>query len=532
MSITAFQIVAFQNNGFQIAASTGAASPISVQLMLSGSTTWTSVNTDTLLAAGPLTIEYGIPGAGPLDLVAPTGRMQFVLDNDHGNSGNKLGYYSPESTSVRTGFGLGIPVRFSYTIPSSGTYYKFRGSLDSIDPSAGQYRDRRVACISVDWMDEAARFRPNVATQINKRSDEVLTALTTTVPRQPVAVDFDIGDSTFPFSLDNSQSESQTLLTEFQKIAQSELLRIYIRGDTTGGGVLTMENRTRRLTPTIVATFDDSMVTFEARHERSNLINRVKATIHPRRVDATATGILAQLQSTQSVAIGETIMRTLQYNDPSNRATRIGGTNMQTPASTTDWQAFATSSGGGSNLTTGFSVAAVYGANTVAYTIINNSTQDGWITKLQARGQGLYDFDPVQVEASSTSSIDSYGENQLAIDMPYQTEQNTAEAVADFISDTWSLPGAIETRMGYLASANSSTLQIAMMLEPGDAISVHETLTGIFRTYFINHVSLSFERGGHVYCDYILSRALQASFWILDSTSQSQLDETTVVAPF
>ena len=132
---------------------------LEVELELNGvGNGWTDVSADLMLNPPP-SVDYGIPGAGPLDLTAETGRFSFALNNGQGNSANLLGYYSPEHANVRSGFALGIGVRCR-TYANSVLRTKFVGKLDFIDPMFGQYRERKTLCMAVDWLDEAAKDSP------------------------------------------------------------------------------------------------------------------------------------------------------------------------------------------------------------------------------------------------------------------------------------------------------------------------------------------------------------------------------------
>lgn len=438
------------------------------------------------------TVDYGITGAGPLDLVASTGTMSFTLDNGPRNSAGLVGYYSPGHPSCRPGFKLGIAVRFRYLLNGT-TYFKFYGWLDTIDPQAGQYLERKTVCSAVDWMDIAAASNPIVATQSSKRADEVLNVLVPAVARQPAGKSYQTGDSTFLFSLDNSQNESQVVLTELQRIAQSEYGHIYMKADTVTGGVLTLEKRTARFgSPTIAATFSDSMVKLTVPQSRSQIKNRVKTTVHPRRVGAVTTAVLYSLPTTgsvQSVPAGATVKITGSYISPTIPNARVGGTDMTTPVATTDYTMNTASNGSGSDLTASFVVTALFGANSVEFTISNNSSSLGYITLLQVRGREIDDYDPVDTVAIDTASITAYGETRVTLDMPYQSDTSVAAQVGAYILAAWSRPVANEVMVGFMAPTDTE-LAIALPIEPGSAIVIAETVSGLHSTYYVNHVSV------------------------------------------
>lgn len=457
-----------------------------------------------------ISIDYGIPGAGPLDLVAPTGRMTFALNNGQGNSANLLGYYSPGHTNCRSGFAIGIGIRLVYRL-AGVVYYKFSGTLDSVEPISGKWGERKTLCTVADWMDEAAIYRPNVATQLSKRADQILTTLVAAVPRQPQATSFGTGVSTFTYALDTDLNEAEPVLTVLQRLAQSEYGRIYIKGDTNTGGVLTFENRTARYAPTSVATFNDTMISLSAPHDRTLLINRVKATTHPRTVGSVATDVLFTLTqvnpSIHAVAAGQVVVIEGDYTDPANRSSRIGGTEMVTPVVTTDYTANTLANGTGTDLSASFTVEAEYGSNRVKYSITNKSGSAGFITKLQARGRYLFDYTPVDNISTDAASIASYGERQLALDMPYESTVSAAAGVGDYVLGVWSGPSAVAVAMP-LIPPGATDLATMIAREPGHAVTITETVTGINTVYFINHVSMRFETLDIINFEWVLQKAL------------------------
>jgi hypothetical protein len=457
---------------------------------------WTDITTDVQMTPA-VEWQKGIPGAAPLDIVAPTGRATFALNNGKGNSANLQGYYSPKHANVRAGFALGIGVRIRYNIGST-SYYKWRGTLQSIDPGFGQYGPQKTVCTAVDWFDQAAVYKVLLPVQIDRYANQILDKIVDAMPRQPADRDFQTGDSTFRYALDNSEAEAQPAMTELQRVTQSEYGRLYLKGNTTGGDVLRFEKRTNRFsTPTAAASFSDTMTGLVATEERGRIYNKIRVTVHPRRVDAAATTVLFTNDGKPGIAAGETITINGRYTDPDLRASRVGGTDMVAPAATTDYTANTLEDGTGADLTADLTVTATYHANSVDYSITNASGSDGFITKLQARGRGLYDYSEYEAIATDAASVTSYGETQLQYDMPYQHGGVIARAVADNLLSRWSNPEVTEVRVTY-TPPNTTGLQTAMALEPGDALSLTETLTGVSSLYYIQHESVRFGESQYV----------------------------------
>lgn len=495
-----------------------------IEVQLHGGDAWTDITDDAMVDSTEITSDRGIRAAGPLDLVAQTGTLNFVLQNRAETvSGSRLGYYSPENINSRPGWRLGIGCRYSYWISGTPTYL-FRGWIEDIDPVLERHRET-VSVLATDYMNEMARHVPGIGTQVNKRADEVLRAAVLANPRQPAGMDLDTGDSTFAYALDNAQG--MTALAIAQQAMQSEFGATFVKGD----GTLRMRKRTARLTSVAQATFLDDMVSLRVPESRQKLINKVRATTHPRRVGATDTEVLYQLQGKPSVAAGETISLRGGFNDPANRANAVGGTDMRAPVATTDYTMNANSDGSGADLTANFTVQAIYGGSGVEYQITNNGGTLGYVTMLQARGRGLYDYDPVDAVRQDSVAIGRYGENALVMDMAYQSDANVADAVADYIVSTWALPGAVEAELGFYASKSPAYLLYALSLDVGDVINVVETASGVSRTYFINSVSLRWVMAKKLWCTWLLSRLQPADYWEVGIVGKSEVGVSTVVAP-
>jgi hypothetical protein len=493
---------------------------------------WTDVTEDVLITP-QVGLDYGITGAGPQDLVASTGRLSFALDNSEDNTAELLGYYSPDNAATcRPGFKRGIAVRYSYRKPFETDYYrKFVGRLMAADPVPGQYRERRTNCDAYDWINEAASFRATVAAQLAKRGDQILTTLLAAMARQPTSTTFDVGDSTFAYALDSSQTENAPILTEIQRICLSEYSRCYIRGGMNAGGNLRWEKRTARLTPTTVASFYGTMQEIVP---KANIKNRAKVTAHPRTVDAAATTVLfaKPSQGNPIITVGQTIRITGRYTDPANRATRVGGTDMVAPAATTDYLFNAAADGSGADLTASLTVVATYGANQVDYSLTNTGGTNGFVTKLQARGRGIYDYTPIDAMKLDQPSIDLFGESLAQVDMPYQSDLSVSQAVADFLVAAWLTPGATEATMRCVPRSDAE-MDILMALEPGSAVAVSETVTGLNSVFFVQQVTLRLEEYGRtrVSFQFLLQRALVANYWLLGTAGFGELGVTTVLAP-
>lgn len=461
---------------------------VSVQVELAGvGGGWTTL-ADVLAQPG-IRIGYGIQGTTPRDRVASTGTMVFHLRNGQSNSVATLGYYSPDHASKLTGWGVGIGIRLAI-VYSGTTYYKWRGTIESIIPIPGQYRERRVMVTAVDWMDDAAKAMiRNIPTQTDQRTDQLLTTLvegTGTagewegVPRQPGATSFSTGNETLEYAFDGAEDETTPVLTEIQKIANSEAGYVFVKGDTTQGGTLVFQNRTDRgeQTTNAVSLDDDDLREMDPVSDRSHIINDVKVTAHPRKVDGSAV-ILFNLEYTPLIQPGRELKLTAGYRDPDQKATRVGGTSMVTPVATTDYIFNAAEDGSGTDLTTSLTVSVVFGATSADCTIKNTGTAAGYLTLFKIRGVGIYAYETVTSHWDDGYSRYLYGQNTFSLDMAYQSNPLLTESAASWVLYQNKDPFTRLNSVAFTANASDSLMTQALAREIGNRVGITETLTGV-----------------------------------------------------
>jgi hypothetical protein len=490
---------------------------------------WTDVTEDLLEAVN---LEYGISGAGPLDLVASTGQISYAMDNSEDNSAGLVGYYSPQRFDVcRPGFKLGIGVRYFYRRPLTNDYYhKFLGRVKRIAPAPGLYAERKTVCGGVDWIDEAAQETPDVPTLIGKRANEIITALVDSMDRQPYARQFATGVSVFPYA---DTGEGAPVLTGISRACQSEFTRCYLRGGLDAWSTLVVENRATRLTPMPIVTFHGTMQTLGGSEDASKIKNVFRVTAHPKRVDVAATTVLYDKpsESNPAIAPGQTLKIVARWSDPATPTARVAAIDIETPAPTTHYLMNGAADGSGANLTANFTVVATLSANQGEYLITNNGGVSAFLTKLKSIGRAVKDFDPITAETVDAASIAENGRSVVSLDMPFQSDAAIAQAVADFGVSLWKVPGMAEIEIKFIPRDNSEFLAV-IALEPGDPVALSEQVTGANGVYYIQKVSMTVEEAGlKVTFQFVLQRALVEDYWTLGIAGLSELGITTILAP-
>jgi hypothetical protein len=491
-----------------------------------------------------ISISRGNDGTSQKDRVAETGTMSFALDNSEDNSAGLLGLYSsPNNVNVLEGWEVGIDVRciVAYAGVDEPVFY---GTIEDIVPGSGKFRERKVSVSCVDWMDEAATAKVRgLQVQLNKRSDEVFTVLINSVPRQPgggyIA---QIGGDIYPYALDNAFEGEVNVMSEFQRLVQSELGRVYVRRD----GVAVFESRHKRpnlFTLSLTMT-DEDIDELDTGRGRSDIINHAEVQAHPRRVDAAATSVLFTLASKPRIERNTPLTLNVLFRDPDARATRVGGTNLVQPVATTDYMFNTLESGAGTDVTSQLTVVGTFSANGGEVVVTNNGPSDGYLTKLQCRGRGIYDYETILAKADSAASKEKYGERSFPLDMPYQNDLNVAKDAAEFVVQQSKALLTQVKGVSFFANREDRLLLAALQLDVSAKIHLDETVVGnepftpvgedvqevTVVEFFINSVQMEIGERGVIKCQWALEPADPFNYWILERDGFTELGQTTRLA--
>lgn len=498
-----------------------------LEMYLSGA--WVNVlNQGDIRSQAPIVAAYGIQGSTPNDRIASTGELDFALDNSVSNSAGVQSYYSPLSSVKRTGYDFNIPVRFTLSHGATSGV-KFRGKLSEIMPTAGVDADLMVPCKALDWFDDAATLDlPDLPVQLSKRGDEIVTAILDGLAAgdQPIARDIETSLETFAIALDGAVTGGRPKVREtLNQLALSDAGYCYTLGD----GTIRYENRHHRaLNPTVEITLDGNTIApggIVVPGSRDDIYSSVQIAVKPTETDAAATTVVYALENTTTLVQPGVTLGTIfgAYRDPSNRDI-IGGTDTVDPVATTDYTMNAAQDGSGANLTASFTVTASRTGRGVRFSITNNGSVAGYITKLQLRGKAIYRYDAM-VEVAVAGA---YGTRPLQVVMPFQNNVNVAESWAAFLANILSTPFAHVRSVTFCASKSTALMQAAILREPGDRIEIAELVTAVDAPFTINSVRLECQPGGIVWCTWGLEPAARQRYWLWGIDGSSNWGLSTV----
>ena len=487
---------------------------------------WTDITDDVLKGPG-LQLAYGIGNNGPTDRMSDVGTLSFWLRNDSGNSGGLQGYYSPQNANARNGFTQGQLVRVVF-VYHDVDYPRFLGKVTSISPEPGKWLARQTEVIAEDLMGDLveADIR-NVTLQVDKMEDELIRTLIEAIPvtSQPLALQLDEGLDVSPFAFDKLGA-GQKAYAPLNSLVTSSIGF----GSIGATGVFRYENRQGRQVSVSLGTFD-GVNELTVPSTLDGVFNHVRASLHPKTIDAAATTVLwSQTGTVPSVLPAETIEIWGTYFNPSATTEKIGGTAQVAPAATTDYLANTLADGTGTNKTANVTVVADAFASTVKFTVTNNDAGAVFITKLQIRGKGLYDHSPVTVESFLAQP---YGDRAMTLDLEYQSDITIANNLVEYLRVQFEDPSQQVTSFVFQANRDADYLLSALTINVGDRLTISEDVTGlILAAVFVHSIHLNLTEGNLLSCEFGVSSSafFSQGVWIMDDADFSLAGSTTIFA--
>jgi hypothetical protein len=424
-------------------------------------------------------------------------------------------------------FGVDVRVVFSY---AGVDYIKFTGKVRDILPDAGKYRARLVHVTAYDVMrDLAEADAREVTIQVNKAEDELLDALIAAMPAtaQPAATDFDAGVDSYPIVFDKVAGDTKALAAG-RDIVVSSLGMWFCIGD---GTLKYLSRHSLATTTSAVSLGDADLDDIAVPSSLDGVFNRVRTTTHPKVISAAATDELYTLPTGSSIEVGagETVEVWTAYTDPADRQTHIGGTEVVTVlAGGTHYAANSQADGGGSSMTSSITATLTPFASTGKWSFTNGAATAAFITTQKVIGKAVRDPGPRTFESYEA---EDYGDRPLNIDLPYQDDPYIGQSAADYIVAQYSsLSQQIES-VTFLANRSAALLVQALTREPGDRITVSETVTGVTSVQcIIQSVELEVRPGMIVICKWGVRPANTIRFWQWGIAGASEWGQTTIYA--
>ena len=445
---------------------------------------------------------------------------------------NGLGYYTPGHPNALPSFAKNLGVRCLLIIEGQG-FVQFTGRLLNIITTTGVHGARRVKCIAVDYMDQLARKRlVDLPLQVEATDDEVFALIVAQMTVQPRAIQIDKGFNTLQYAFDTMKAERAVPASEIGRLCKSTLRRCYVQKN----GTLTFESRTPRalntaqnvisLTPQDYRLDDGPSI----EDNRDTIVNRVQATLHPRKTGETADVILFALEGTPLVQANYPFAIRGFYTEPGNLARRAGGLDMLSAVADIDYSFNTAADGTGVNVTPQVDVTTIYTANSVLFQIEAPITC--YCIKLQARGTAVVDQANIITEASDDTSIGIYGENNLSLDMPYTGDVPFGQEVVQYLLFLEQQTSKRVKDVTLLLNDKPLDRQyLIAQREISDRVGVAEPMNALpvllNEGHFINRIGLREDINGSILFDWTLCLADATQYWYLEIPGFSELGYTT-----
>lgn len=501
--------------------------------------------------------SWGINGNGPLDKIASTGEMEFVVNN--------IGKEFTQGSPTFIGLVKGAPVRLRLDY-DDGFYYRFYGRVEKINIMSGPYGKRQATITCSDWMDVASNYPIILAqSQANLRADQAVQLILYEMPIKPQETTISTTNDTFSTVFDTVK-ENTTALSEFAKLMISEYGYLYLRKGRYTGENLVVEARHDRDANTTVSPIpvltslagdllletgdylllEDGfkLVLDETEQlEFSNLMtdldavygdkfsNYVSVKTYPRRVGSLST--LFTVNSPIYLTAGQTKSNIKgAYTDPNGGGTKINGSSMVAPVASTDYKMYANSDGTGTDLTAFLSVSGTYGTEAVQYSLTNTSTGTaGYVTLLQARGYPVYTYNAIAQYIKDDTSILQNGYKPLNIDQKYSTTLMPNIGLATIILSREKDARIVIERLSFIANTSPAMMFSFLNHDVGSLIKVVESQTNTNAYYFIQDVEFEITVGGIVTCSWglTLNQSTSDVYWMVETVGNSELGVSTFV---
>jgi hypothetical protein len=449
-----------------------------------------------------ISIDYGLAGSGPMDRIADTGVMTFELDNSQFAPGGALGRFSPDNTDLFTGLRVGREIRLAVVLDAV-TYYPWWGAINTITPSPGKNLDRRSSVTCVDFMDYLSRSRTRLlAMRFDDSAAQGVHLILNRVDNDPVGIYHlnEPGDSDiYPVLFDKARDESTSIITELQRVCQSERSLVYVVG-----GVLYVEGRNVRSDAVegaadLVLT-DSNLQALETDHTAENVINDIEAKVHPRRRDTVAVTLFTYQNTPEIAPLGE-LKFVAPYSDPEQIAQRVGGFDLVQPVLTTDYTFNTAEDGSGDDIVGYIFVNVKFGSNSAEVRVLNVGASSGFLTLFKIRGKGVYTYEAVTARGQNRQIESQFGPLQSLYDMPYHDQPGVAEDAVGYILHKYGTPATFVRAITIWANQSSTLLDFVVKSRViSTLIDLTETVTGLTGVdYFVQNARVIYREKQLIY---------------------------------
>ncbi len=541
---------------------------IKIEMELS-SGVWTDVSEDVVQRFN-IPVDQGWKSNSPVSRMADTGIMRFTLRSDSGCTGGVDGYYIPGHVNCRSGFQTGINVRLRVKPYYLDYRTEFYGKIPPLGITVQTGKVTTYVTVEVrDYMEQLMihdMYLPEFTT--SKDMSAVLPLIIANLPVAPLSTEYNTSEITFSTVFDTVKSKTKAS-TEIYKLCISEMGYAYIKVTSDSDEVFVGEGRMTRMDRAIAqvpdidpsedpilaedgtellaedgteilgdllavmgdAVFDNNMRSLATSSGR-NYYNRVERKVYPRKIDASPV-ILAQNDKAIKIEAGQTVPLKFDYKDPDQLAVHVAGKDMiapvMSPTASYDVKFTENEDGTGADWTSDLDVDYDYGVEGVEYEVTNNHATDGWLYLIQARGYGIYTYNPITSSKQDDDLVDAEGRITFVMDAKYDDDVSNSPGIIDQTLSIYKNKDTIVDEISFCPNYSEFLMLAFVYLTIGDRITIINDKAGINTDYFIIGRSFAIMKGGVINLTYYVSPAFYDSheFWYLGETNYGELGQNT-----
>ena len=407
---------------------------------------------------------------------------------------------------------------------SGSTYVLFRGFIDSftVDPAVRQRRATVRASDRAKFLRREINVPMTIGVSPNSLSTDVLSAAGITSAQRDVSI---VTGDVIPFV---KGLDATTAGKALDDILKSGGHFMYVRGD---GDLVMRDRNSPLLEASPVASYvADSGVNpggFSAckyLRDSAALPNDIRIESEPRK-EATSQHTLAFLQDAialpnSDLAFDGTVTFFLEYTDPDTQERQVPAVNIVTPVESTDWRVTTEEGGGGTDLSSGMTLAFTAFAQSAKAVFTNPGTFFGHISKFNVRGTALSRQPKITAVAESSSSQSAFEKTSFKLQNDLIGGQFEAQAYADFILDRRAEPQPA------VSFGLKNLFPDVLARELLDPITVVESDTGVQSVFMIVGIehNITMARGTEHTLQCVIERLPTKSFLVLDKDPEGKLD--------
>lgn len=393
------------------------------------------------------------------------GRATIRLRNDDGRF-DAFNTSSPIFGDIEPGRFIRIKVTDGLT---STEYDVFAGKIDKIAPSRKKGFEYVDVTCSDGWrllFDE----EPAIVIQADVATEDAIDQILTDIDWPSIwGRDLLAAANT----LDNWWEDGRKAAKAISELVDNELGRFFIAAD----GKAKFRGRHNIDSSVITITEDLLLKPIEMPQPQEVIKNRVEVVVHPRITQADVEIWRMQDKLFIEAGVSKNVWAGFRFDGRS-----VPANNLTTPAPTTDYTANTQEGGGGSDLTTDFTVAiASTFSKTAKLSITNGSTDDGYVTLLKMHGDAI-DSPDATVIIDDRSGLDQ--PRIFVLDSDWKQSIQDAINAATFLSDM--LNAVREFPSGWIQGRPATQFGFDI----GDRISIDidaKSIDSDYRVGYIEH---------------------------------------------